>query len=155
MYLVSTRRRATTSCVPGRRGPRKRRTSPGFTNVVTPVADPGPLTGLPSGRCRGSPVEGNPYPICSLNPSQFGTTPMLREGRGRAILLCVGSSDVNDSARASTSSISTTRHCTEVSIFLCRTEMISLKLCCDRTVGNHAHLGGRDFVLCAAIPFAT
>ena len=61
-----TRRRATTSCVPGRRGPGKRWASPSFTNVATPVADPGPLTGLPSGRCRGSPVEGNPYQICSF-----------------------------------------------------------------------------------------
>jgi hypothetical protein len=46
------------------------------------------------------------------------------------------------------------RYCTEVSIFFRRTEMISLKLCCERTVGNHARLGGGDFVLCAAIPFA-
>ena len=86
MYPASTRRRATTSCVPDRRGPGKRWASPSFTNVATPVADPGPLTGLPSGRCRGSPVEGNPDQSYSLNPSQFGTTRMLREGQDYSAL---------------------------------------------------------------------
>jgi hypothetical protein len=100
-----------------------------------------------------------PSPFC--NPVQGGSGEsrfLARPGcceRGQGYSALHRYFRVNGSARASASSIWTTRYCKRCRSPSAATEMIFLKARCDRTVGNHARLGSGDFVLCAAIPFAT